>query len=89
MIVWRTDFVRCLNTDDESIIISEMKRREANIKPIIIIDTKTKKATVKEFDNNKNIYLVWILQREKKQFHTIFAQTTGKQQARRIVHRYF
>jgi gamma-glutamylcysteine synthetase len=53
MIVWRADFVRCLNTDDESIIISEMKRREANIKPIIIIDTKTKKATVKEFDNNK------------------------------------
>ena len=55
MIVWRTDFVRCLNTDDESIIISEMKRRQANIKPVIIINTKTKKATVKEFDNNKLI----------------------------------
>jgi hypothetical protein len=55
MIVWRADFVRCLNTDDESIIISEMKRREANIKPIIIINTKTKKATVKEFNKNKLI----------------------------------
>ena len=55
MIVWRTDFVRCLNTDDESIIISEMKRRQANIKPVIIINTATKKATVKEFDNNKLI----------------------------------
>ena len=55
MIVWRADFVRCLDSDDESIIISEMKRRQANIKPVIIINTATKKATVKEFENNKLI----------------------------------
>ena len=32
-----------------------MKRRQANIKPVIIINTATKKATVKEFENNKLI----------------------------------
>ena len=54
-IVYRLEFVRCLDIDDESIIVSEMKMNGNNIKPVIIVNSKTKKAVVKKFDGTKLI----------------------------------
>lgn len=50
MIVWRADFIRCLDSDDESKIISEMKRSKNNIKPVYSINPITELLTVKRFN---------------------------------------
>jgi len=52
MIIYRTTWIFCLTTDNESDVLTQMKNQRGDRVPLLIINPTTNIITVKEFNEN-------------------------------------